>query len=51
MDRLVISYYANSIEHLGSVLDTQAMAETFQAVAIKASKFGTLLGARVLTVI
>jgi phosphatidylethanolamine-binding protein (PEBP) family uncharacterized protein len=51
MDRLVISYYANSIEHLGSVLDTQAMTDAFQAVALKASKFGTLIGARVLTVI
>jgi len=51
MDRLIISYYANSIEHLGTVLDTQAMSEAFQTVATKASKFGNLLSARVLTVV
>jgi hypothetical protein len=51
MDRLIISYYANSIEHLGTVLDTQAMSDAFQMVATKASKFGNLTSARVLTVV
>jgi hypothetical protein len=51
MDRLIISYYANSIEHLGTILDTQAMTEAFQSVATKASMFGNLTSARVLTVI
>jgi len=51
MDRLIISYYANSVEHLGTVLDTQAMSEAFQTVATKASKFANLTTSRVLTVI
>ena len=51
MDRLIISYYANSIEHLGTVLDTQAMSDAFQTIATKASKFGNLTSARVLTVV
>ena len=51
MDRLIISYYADSIAHMGTILDTQAMAEAFQSVATKASKFGNLTSARVLTVI
>ena len=51
MDRLIITYYANSIEHLGLILDTQAMSEAFQTVATKASKFGTLSSARVLMAI
>ena len=51
MDRLIITYYANSIEHLGTILDTQAMSEAFQTVATKASKFGNLTSARVLVVV
>lgn len=51
MDRLNITYYADSLETLGQVLDTQAMSEAFQSVVTKASKFGTLLAARVLTVV
>jgi len=51
MDRLIVTYYANSVEHMGSVLDEQAMADRFQAIVTKASQFGTLASARVLTVI
>lgn len=51
MDRLVISYYADSIEHLGQVLDAHAMSEAFQTVVTKASAFATLTSSRVLMVV
>ena len=48
MDRLVITYYAESIEHMGRNLDQYGMSEAFQAVVLEASRFGTLRSARVL---
>ncbi len=51
MDRLVISYYANSLEHMGETLDKYGMSQAFQNVVTKASAHGKLVGARVLAVI
>jgi hypothetical protein len=47
MDRLVVAYYSESIEQMGRIIDQFAMAEAFQAVVTKASRYGTLAGARV----
>ena len=51
MDSLAVTYYADSLEALGGILDTQAMSEQFQEVATKASQYGKLSYARVLTVV
>ena len=51
MDQLVVTYYVDSLEHLGAVLDDFAMAPAFQAVAAKAASLGTLYQARVLQVL
>ena len=48
MDRMVVSYYSESIEHMGRNLDQYAVSEAFQAVVQKAAQFGTIVGARVL---
>lgn len=48
MDRLLITYYSESIEEMGRNLDTYAMSEAFQAVVHKASQYGELIKARVL---
>ena len=48
MDRLVVGYYAESMEHLGRNVDQYGMSEAFQAVVQKASRYATLTGARVL---
>lgn len=47
MDRLVVAYYAESIEHMGRNLDQYAMGEAFQAVVQKAARFGSVISARV----
>ncbi len=51
MDRLIITYYANSIEHMGENLDKYGMSQAFQNVVTKASEYGKLVGARVLAVV
>lgn len=48
MDRLVVGYYSESIEHLGRNVDQYGMSEAFQAIVQKAARFGTLTSARVL---
>ncbi len=48
MDRLVVGYYSESIEHLGRNVDQYGMSEAFQAVVQKAARSGTLTSARVL---
>lgn len=48
MDRLVVGYYNESIEHLGRNVDQYGMSEAFQAVVQKASRYGTINSARVL---
>ena len=48
MDRLVVGYYSESIEHLGRNVDQFGMSEAFQAVVQKASRHGAINSARVL---
>ena len=48
MDRLVIVYYAESLEAMGRNLDRYGMSEAFQAVVQKAAQHGQLLAGRVL---
>ena len=48
MDRLIISYYIDSLDELGKTLDEQAMAPAYQNVVNKAAQFGELITARVL---
>lgn len=48
MDRLVVVYYAESMEHMGRNLDQYGLSEAFQAVVQKAARYGQLVGARVL---
>lgn len=48
MDRLVVGYYSESIEHLGRNVDQYGMSEAFQAVVQKASRHGAINSARVL---
>lgn len=47
MDRLVVAYYSESMEHMGRNLDQYGMSEAFQAVVQKAARFGQIIGARV----
>jgi hypothetical protein len=47
MDRLVVGYYSESIEHLGRNVDQYGLSEAFQSVVQKASRFGVLTSARV----
>lgn len=49
MDRLVITYYSESIEAMGRNLDLYGMSEAFQAVVQKAAEHGQLIKSRVLT--
>lgn len=51
MDRLVITYYLNSLPDLGKTLDENAMSEAFQNVVTKAAQYGTLITGRVLAVV
>jgi hypothetical protein len=51
MASLSISYYADSLEHLGQNLDEYGMSEKFQAVVAKASQFGTLTSSDVLVAV
>lgn len=48
MDRLVVVYYAESLEAMGRNLDHFGMAEAFQAVVQQAARHGQLLSSRVL---
>ena len=48
MDRLVVAYYSESIEHMGRNLDQYGVSEAFQAVVQKAARYGTLTSARVI---
>ena len=48
MDRLVVGYYSESIEHLGRNVDQYGMSEAFQAVVQKASRHVAINSARVL---
>ena len=51
MDQLSISYYADSLEHMGQNLDEYGVSEAFQAVVTKASQFGKLLSSDVLVAV
>ncbi len=51
MGSLSITYYADSLEHLGQNLDQYGMSEKFQAVVAKASQFGTLTSSDVLVAV
>lgn len=51
MDQLSISYYADSLEHLGQSLDKYGVSDQFQAVVTKASQFGKLISSDVLVAV
>ena len=51
MDRLVVSYYADSIEDLGEKMDKYGLSEAFAAVATKASHHGTVVRSSAMAVI
>lgn len=51
MDELSISYYADSLEHMGQNLDEYGVSEKFQAVVTKASQYGQLLSSDVLVAV
>lgn len=51
MDRLIITYYMDSMAELGKELDESAMSPAFQNVVTKAAQLGTLLTGRVLAVV
>ena len=51
MDRLIITYYANSIDHMGENIDKYGLSQPFQDVVMKASEYGKLVSARALAVI
>jgi hypothetical protein len=51
MDRLIITYYANSIDHMGENIDKYGLSQAFQDVVMKASEYGKLVSARALAVI
>lgn len=48
MERLVLNYYSESLQAMGSMVDKHGMSERFQAVVRKASQYGHLIRARVL---
>lgn len=48
MDRLVVSYYVDSLDHLGKILDEQVTSEAYQAVLVKAAGIGDLMAVRAL---
>jgi hypothetical protein len=51
MDRLIITYYMDSMVELGKELDESAMSPAFQNVVAKAAQLGTLITGRVLAVV
>jgi hypothetical protein len=51
MDRLVISYYSDSIDAMGRIIDETAMSEAFQNIVARAGQHGALIAARVLATI
>ena len=51
MDRLVVSYYADSIEDLGEKMDKYGLSEAFAAAATKASHHGTVVRSSAMAVI
>lgn len=48
MDRLLVTYYSESMQEMGRLLDTYAMSDAFQTVVQKASRYGQLVKARVI---
>jgi hypothetical protein len=50
-DRLIITYYMDSMAELGKELDESAMSPAFQNVVAKAAQLGTLITGRVLAVV
>lgn len=48
MDRLLVTYYSETIEEMGRNLDQYGMSEVFQSVVQKASQHGELIKARVI---
>jgi hypothetical protein len=51
MDRIIITYYMDSMAELGKELDGSAMSPAFQNVVAKAAQIGTLITGRVLAVV
>ena len=51
MDRLVVSYCADSIEDMGEKMDKYGLSEAFAVVATKASHHGTVVRASALVLI
>jgi hypothetical protein len=51
MDRLIITYYMDSMAELGKELDESAMSPAFQNVVAKAAQLGTLITGRVMAVV
>ena len=51
MDLLIITYYANSIDHMGENIDKYGLSQPFRDVVMKASEYGKLVSARALAVI
>jgi hypothetical protein len=51
MDRLIITYYMDSMVELGKELDESAISPAFQNVVTNAAQLGSLLTGRVLAVV
>lgn len=51
MNEMLIVYYFDSVEHFGAQLDAIGMSPEFQQLVTKASSYGTLKNARLLTVV
>ncbi len=51
MDRLIITYYMDSLQELGKELDENAISPAFQNVVTKAAQYGNLITGRVLAVV
>lgn len=48
LDRLIVTYYSESIEAMGQNLDQYGMSKAFQTVVQKAAQYGQLIKGRVL---
>lgn len=51
LDRLMVVYWAKSLEELGNSIDHVGMSEAFQKKVVETSELGTLLRSRVLRMI
>ena len=51
LDRLMVVYWAKSLEALGNSIDHVGMSEAFQKKVVETSELGTLLRSRVLRMI